>query len=344
MAPAPAVRYARTADGADIAYWRLGSGPIVLHAPNVQLGHLQAEWSVDGMRRWYQDLARTFTVVRYDHRGGGMSSRNGPGGSGQSIDSLVQDIETVAETVTDEPFVLLGWLAGALPAIAYAARHVQRVSHLVLWNGFARDATHGQAPRLRSLFEMAAVDWELFTESICQAALGWSDAAEARRWANVIREATTQGEFLSYLEARRQWDVTDEVSGIRALTLILYDPKNALASEERNRELAVAIPGARYLAFAQEGGAPTSAAVEAIRSFVGVGTAGSAELSTLTPKERQILGLVVEGATNAEIAERLFITVNTVTRHLTHIYAKTGTSRRAEAVRYGLQHGLGGRG
>jgi DNA-binding CsgD family transcriptional regulator/pimeloyl-ACP methyl ester carboxylesterase len=308
----------------------------------VQLGHLQTEWSVDNMRRWYQDLARTFTVVRYDHRGGGMSSRSGPGDSDQSIDSLVQDIETVGEAVTHERFVLLGWLTGALPAIAYAARNVQRVSHLILWNGFVRDSTHGQTPRLRSLFEMAAVDWELFTESICQAALGWSDAAEARRWARVAREATTQQEFLSYLEARRQWDVTAELSRIRAPTLILYDPENALTSEERSRELAVAIPGARYLAFAHEGGAPARAAVEAIRSFVGIGGPGSAELSILTPREREVLGLVVQGATNAEIAQRLFITVNTVTRHLTHIYAKTGTARRAEAVRYGMQHGLGG--
>ncbi|NIQ54334.1 MAG: winged helix-turn-helix transcriptional regulator, partial [Gammaproteobacteria bacterium] len=46
--------------------------------------------------------------------------------------------------------------------------------------------------------------------------------------------------------------------------------------------------------------------------------------------------------TNAEIAERLFISVNTVTRHLTHIYAKTGTARRAEAIRYALDRGLRG--
>jgi len=342
MPPAPAVRYARTDDGVDIAYWRLGRGPALLHAPNVQLGHLLAEWSVDAMRGWYRELARTFAVVRYDHRGGGLSSRGQTASSVQSIDALVRDIGAVADAAADDRFVLLGWLAGALPAIAYAARNPERVSHLILWNGFARDATHGQAPRLRSLFEMAAVDWELFIESICQAALGWSDAGDARQWADVARAATTQHEFLSYLEARRQWDVAAELSRIRTPTLILYDPQNALTSEERSRELAVGIPGARYLASAQQGGAPAAGAVEAIRSFVGVGGAASADLAELTPREREVLGLVVRGATNAEIAERLFISVNTVTRHLTHIYAKTGTSRRAEAVRYGMERGLGG--
>ena len=342
MPATPAVRYARTVDGVDIAYWSLGRGPALLHSPNVQLGHLLAEWSVDAMRGWYRGLARTFTVVRYDHRGGGLSSRGQSPSSHRSIDALVRDIEAVAEAATHDRFVLLGWLAGALPAIAYAARNPERVSHLILWNGFARDATHGQAPRLRSLFEIAAVDWELFIESICQAALGWSDAGEARQWADVARAATTQQEFLSYLDARRHWDVAAELSRIRIPTLILYDPQNALTSEERSRELAAGIRGARYLASPQRGGAPASETAEVIRSFVGIAGAESADLPELTPREREVLGLVVRGATNAEIAEKLFISVNTVTRHLTHIYTKTGTSRRAEAVRYGMERGLGG--
>ncbi len=104
---------------------------------------------------------------------------------------------------------------------------------------------------------------------------------------------------------------------------------------------AIDIPGARYLASPHQGGAPAAETVEAIASFVGMGGVESADLPELTPREREVLGLVVSGATNTEIAERLFISVNTVTRHLTHIYAKTGTSRRAEAVRYGMERGLG---
>jgi len=340
MPAVPAVNYARTDDGLDIAYWRFGRGPVLLHSPNIQLGHLREEWSVEGMRRWYQELARSFAVVRYDHRGGGLSSRGGAEMVHQSIDALVRDIDAVAGVVSPGRFVLLGWITGALPAIAYTARRPERVSHLVLWSGFARDAAHGQSPRMRSLFEMAAVDWELFTESICQAALGWRDADEARRWAEVARQATTQAEFLAFLEARREWDVTAELGRIGTPTLVLHDPANPLANEERSRELAAAIPGAHFLVCGNDGGTPGDDVLDALRSFTGLGNTMPAGLAALTAREREVLALLAKGATNTDIAQRLFISVNTVTRHLTHIYAKTGTRRRAEAVRFALERGL----
>ncbi len=141
------------------------------------------------MRRWYEALARRFTLVRYDHRGGGLSSR---GVVSQSIDDMVTDIESVADAVGADRFVLLGWIAGGMPAIAYAARRPERVSHLALWTAAPRDASKGN-PRLGSLFQMAAADWELFTESLSHAALGWRNGDEARRWASVVRDGDDPG-------------------------------------------------------------------------------------------------------------------------------------------------------
>lgn len=333
----PSIRYVRTSDGVDIAYWKLGRGPVLLHSPNVQLGHARSEWTVEGMRRWYENLARHFTVVRYDHRGGGLSSRDG---SAQSIDALVRDIDAIVEHVSSEPVVLLGWLSGGLPAIAWAARNPSRVSHLVLWSSFARDATHGQAPRLSALFQMAGTDWELFTESMAQAALGWRNADEARRWAAVTRDATTQSEFLAFLQTRRGWDVNACLGQVAAPTLVFHDRSNPLASEERNRELAAGIPGARLIVSDTESGTPGDDALEAMLALVGVGEGMASGLEELSPREREVLSLVIEGAKNSEIAERLFISVNTVTRHLTHIYAKLGVAGRAQAVRHALEQGL----
>ncbi len=333
----PSIRYVRTSDGLDIAYWKLGRGPVLLHSPNVQFGHAQSEWSVDGMRRWYESLARHFTVVRYDHRGGGLSSRNG---GAQSIDALVHDIDAIAERVSPDPIVLLGWLSGGLPAIAWAAQNPSRVSHLVLWSSFARDTAHGQAPRLRALFQMAATDWELFTESLCQAAVGWRNADVARRWATVIRDATTQREFLAFVQARREWDVHEYLGQVEAPTLVFHDRSNALASEERNRELAAGIPGARLVLCDTADGAPGGDVLEAVLALVGLGEGVASGLEELSRREREVLALVVEGAKNSEIAERLFISVNTVTRHLTHIYAKLGVAGRAQAVRYALEQGM----
>lgn len=337
MSPTPSIRYVRTSDGVDIAYWKLGRGPVLLHTPNVQLGHARSEWAVEGMRRWYENLARHFTVVRYDHRGGGLSSR---GGTAQSIGALVRDIDAIVERASPEPIMLLGWLSGGLPAIAWAAQNPSRVSHLVLWSSFSRDATHGQAPRLSALFQMAATDWELFTESMSQAALGWRNADEARRWAAVARDATTQAEFLAFLRTRRGWDVDEYLGRVDVPTLVFHDRSNPLASEERNRELAAGIAGAHLVVCDSVDGTPGDDALEALLAFAGRGEGMAAGLDELTPREREVLGLVVEGAKNTEIAERLFISVNTVTRHLTHIYAKIGVDGRARAVRYALEQGL----
>jgi len=338
MIALPAISYVQTEDGKDIAYWKIGRGPLLILTPNVQLGHLRDEWSIPGMKQWFETLARSFTVVRYDHRGGGLSNRS-PGT--QSIEALIKDIDSVASEVSPGSFILLGWISGGLPAIAYAARYPSRVSHLVLWSSFARDQSHGQAPRMKALFEIAATDWELFTETICQTALGWSDADEARRWAMVMREGTTQAEFLAYLADRRDWDVAADIPLINVPTLVLHDKHNALADEANSRELAARIPGARFLHSSSNRGVPGRDTVTAINELVGLTEYDGAGLETLTDRERQVLALVVEGASNIEIGERLFISINTVTRHLTHVYAKTGTKNRVQAARYALESGLG---
>lgn len=333
----PPIRFTQTRDAFDIAYWTLGRGPVLVHTSNVQLAHARAEWSVEGMQLWYEALARSFTVVRYDHRGGGLSSR---GGGGQSIDALIQDIEAVGDVASPDPFVLLGWLSGAVPAMAYAARRPERVSHLIVWCGGAQEASQARAPRLRSLFDLAASDWELFTESIAQAALSWCDADEARRWAAVGRAATTQAEFLAFLEARSAWDVRADLAEIKVPTLVMHDASNALAKLEHDRELAELIPNAGFIVCESDRGTPGSRVVDEILAFVGADGAETSDDPLLTPREREVLGLVAQGATNGEIAQLLFISIHTVTRHLTHIYAKTGVANRAQAVRYALSKGL----
>jgi len=111
----PAIRYARTGDGADVAFWRLGRGRVFLHTPNVQLSHLRSEWNVESLRR-YEALARHFTLVRYDHRGSGLSRGNGEVPD-LSLDALALDLDAVTDRVAPEPVVLFGGLTGGLPAV-----------------------------------------------------------------------------------------------------------------------------------------------------------------------------------------------------------------------------------
>lgn len=337
MLSTPTVRYVHPEPGVDVAYWSLGRGPALLWVPNLQLSHLGAEWSIPSMRAVYEELARSRTLVRLDPRGGGLSSR---GRRDLSIDAYTTDIEAVADALGLEHFALFGALAGGLPAVACAARNPERVTHLVLWSSFARDAVHGMAPRMRSLFTMAATDWQLFSESISQAALGWQDADEARLWADAVRRASSQEDFLAYAEARRGWDVTDRLPAIRASTLVLFDERNALASEERSRELAAGIAGARLVVADSIGGMPGPVSLATLRGFLQDAPPSPGRLEGLTAREQEILTLVAQGASNPEIAERLCISIHTVTRHLTHIYAKIGVRGRAQAMRLALDRGF----
>ncbi len=74
---APPIQYARTEDGVNIAYWTLGSGPTVVLSHYHALSHLDREWNVPALREWYEELAKDFTVVRYNRRGTGQSDRDG---------------------------------------------------------------------------------------------------------------------------------------------------------------------------------------------------------------------------------------------------------------------------
>lgn len=88
------IRYARTKDGVNIAYFAIGEGPpLVLH--ELPFSHLTAEWRCAAVRQRYEAISRTNTLVRFDHRGFGLSEAS----RDHTLDAFRLDLEAVAEAL-----------------------------------------------------------------------------------------------------------------------------------------------------------------------------------------------------------------------------------------------------
>jgi pimeloyl-ACP methyl ester carboxylesterase len=146
----PRIQYAQTADGVSIALWTLGEGTAYVEMPTIPVSHIQMEWQIPEWRRWYEALAQRRMVVRYDCRGAGLSDRDV---TDFSLDAQVLDLEAVVDRLGLERFALLSPIHSGPVAIAYAARHPDRVSHLILWNSWAR-TRDGASPQLRALVQL----------------------------------------------------------------------------------------------------------------------------------------------------------------------------------------------
>ena len=267
----PTIQYAKTKDGVSIAFWTLGEGMPFVHLP-VTFSHIQMEWEVPECRRWYERLAEKRKLGRSDPRGFGLSDRDI---TELSLDAWLLDMEAVVDRLGLEKFALLGPQHSGPVAIAYAARHPERVSHLLLWNTYARASDWSAQPQNQSVRALMDKDWAFYTEAAAHSLLGWSAGEPARRYAALIRESVAP-EFMAQMviPALNEFDVTPLLAQVRSPTLVLHRRQNALPVDVARR-LASRIPDARLVLLEGESGAPylgdTEAVLTAIDEFLGEG-------------------------------------------------------------------------
>jgi len=257
----PRIQYAKTADGVSIAFWTLGEGTPLVSMPNLPWNHIQLEWQDPGWRRWCERLAERRKLVRYDARGSGLSERNV---ADYSLEAHMLDLEAVVERLGVQRFVLMGWVNSGPVAIAYAARHPEAVSHLLLWCPWGRQGARAQALRLRE-----GVDWEFYTEALAHAGLGWSAGEEAHRLAAYFRECVTAEAARAIFRALAEFDVTAVLSQVRSPTLILQRRQiAALPGLEIAKGLASGIPDARLALLEGASLLPSAGDMEAVLAAI----------------------------------------------------------------------------
>jgi pimeloyl-ACP methyl ester carboxylesterase len=140
-APPQELEFCRTSDGVHLAIATVGAGPTLVKATN-WLNHLEYDWVSPVWSGTLTRLAANYRLVRYDGRGLGLSDWNV---ADLSFEAYVRDLETVVDTLGLSRFPLFGISGGVALSIAYAVRHPDRVSHLVLVAGFPQDGSNAAA-------------------------------------------------------------------------------------------------------------------------------------------------------------------------------------------------------
>ena len=245
------IRYCTTSDGVRLAYATAGSGPPLVKASN-WLTHLDFEWGSPIWRHWYTALSLHHRLVRYDERGNGMSQRDVPD---VSFDTWVRDLETVVDAAGLDRFPLLGISRGGPIAIAYAVKHPERVTHLVLYGAFAAGRKHDGTPQeleaRRALASLLRLGWGLNNPAFCKTFTCRfipEATREHEQWLDQLQRVSTSPENAARLMERDDdIDVRPLLSQVKTPTLVLHCDRDRAVLPEKGRLLAAGIPGARYV-------------------------------------------------------------------------------------------------
>lgn len=265
----PRIQYARTSDGVNIAHWVQGEGYPMIQSTGAPFNHVQLELSQPNYRNWYDEYKRRFRHIRYDARGSGMSDR---GTSDVSIDAQALDIEAVADKLGLERYALLVTQASTLPAIKLAIKHPERITHLVLIDGYTNGREYFNLPQTKAFRAMMEADWEMFTETLASVLFGWEAGDAARQMARFLRECVDQKNCLSYFDAVASADVTDLLDQVTQPTLICHHKPIAFPTIDDARRLAAGIRDSHLLLLEgtwQDTKGDIEASMNAIESFFG---------------------------------------------------------------------------
>lgn len=349
------IRYVESGDGVRLAWAEAGAGKVLVKAAN-WLTHLEYDWESPVWRHWAQFFSENFRFVRYDERGCGMTDWRV---SDLSSERWLDDLETVIDAAAlAEPFVLLGISQGAAACLAYAVKYPERVSHLILYGGYARGAFNRDDPEketmYRAMIELVRFGWgsdnptfrQVFTSRFMP---GASD--EQLYWFNELCRKTTSGEVAAkLLKVRAEINILPLLDKVRTPTLVLHSREDDVVQLGEGRILAAGIPGAEFVELDSKNHVLLAhepawerfcAEVLEFTGVKGAVRGEGAAFAKLTTREREVLALISEGFGNAQIAARLSISEKTVRNHVSNLFDKLGVWTRAQAIVFARDHGFG---
>ena len=352
------IHFCTTADGVRLAYAISGEGPpLVMSA--TWLTHLEHQWRSLAWRPWLDIFTREHKMLRHDSRGCGLSDRDA---GNLSYETWIRDLECVLNAADFRRFAMVGTCWGGAIAIDYAARHPERVSHLVLYGAYAqgrlrRTNSPNELAKAPVLAEVTRLGWGKEDHDFVQV---WASRFQPggtrehlRSWSEQMRAATCPETAVELLQIGWNIDVREAAGKVRCPVLIVHPERDVVSPIEEGRLLASLIPNCRFVQLDSENhmllaDEPAWARLYAeVRDFLAepgyvAPRQDPLPLDELTPRERVVLEGIARGLDNAEIGRSLQLSEKTVRNHITRIFDKICVKHRYQAIVRAREAGLGG--
>jgi pimeloyl-ACP methyl ester carboxylesterase/DNA-binding CsgD family transcriptional regulator len=350
------IRFCSTGDGVSIAYAVAGAGRAFVKTPN-WLNHLELDVVSPVWRGWIARMSQRYRLIRYDGRGCGLSDRDASVGS---FAANQLDLEGVVAAAGLTRFVLFGASQGAAIAIEYAARHPDRVSHLIIYGGYLRGVLKRDPPRTtveeaQTLLKIVELGWgrenSAFRQVFASQFIPDSTLEQLRAFDEIQRRTIEPEAAAKLLASFYDIDVSALAAAVVCPTLVLHAREDARIPFEQGRHVASAIRGAEFVSLEsrnhilldhQPAWQQFFDEVDGfLRRHGGADADAASSLGELTPGEVRVLDLVAAGLNNAQIAAKLGLRPKTVRNHINHIFNKLELPDRSRAIVMAREAGLG---
>jgi pimeloyl-ACP methyl ester carboxylesterase/DNA-binding CsgD family transcriptional regulator len=326
----PVTEVVQLGDSTQVAYATVGEGPPLVYVAG-WLTHLELSWAFPPERRYFEQLARGRTLVRYDKPGCGLS---GPCDRPPSVELELEALGAVVAAIGGGPVELVGASFGAQIALRWAAAHPDQVAKLVLYGGWARGEDLAEPAVREHLVGLVRAHWGLGSDVLAE--IFGPDASASARAAFVRyqREASPPERAAASLALSYEGDVTALLGDIVVPTLVVHRADDRAAPLAEGERLAAGISGAQLQVLPGRSHLPylgdADAVAAAIRRFLGLRAVRPSALPVLTPRQREVAALVAEGCSNRDLATQLGITERSAEGHVERIRLRLGFRSRSQ--------------
>lgn len=341
----PTIRYAWTGSD-DVAWSETGDGPPVLIG-GWWMSHLERDAEYPPFRDFVSAIAQHRRVIRMDPPGSGLSrSRETPSELWPHVDAML----AVLDAADAQQATLFAGSSGCPVAIAFAARHPDRVRRLVLSGAYLSGAMIAPDADRAALVELVRRSWGLSSRVMSD--IFYPDATPEQRRAYVRhqRSTATADAAAAALQAVYSFDASDIAADVSTPALVLHRRGDRAIRLSLGAAVAESLPDARLQVLDGAAHHPwhgdSATLISAALRFDGV---AEPDLPSPSPasrgaglpislRELEVLTLVARGLTDAQIASELYLSVHTVHRHVANARSKLGVPSRAAAAAWAVAH------